>query len=980
MTRRHLFAAGTCLSASAAVLLLAGIRSAAQTQQGLPPERGNEVAEGEVLTSGPMHEAFAKALPANPEPGIVVPHQPPEPIEEIPPDQRPQEEEAVWIPGYWGWDENHKGFVWISGVWRVPPPGAEWVPGYWAKAEDGYQWIAGYWWYQEAPAAEEAVSQEVVYLPDPPATLEAGPSSPLPSEEHFWVPGCWMWHEVRYVWRPGYWAVGVPDWVWVPAHYVWSPSGCIFVAGHWDYTLERRGLLFAPVYFDRVVYTRPAFRYVPTVVINTTVLQTSLFVRPRYCHYYFGDYYAPAYRDAGIVAWFSFHGERRGYDPLFTYHYWRHGRDRTWLANLRQTYEYRAEHVEARPPRTFHEMHRWMERQPAEKTVRLAAHLHEVEEIKDMSVQLTRVDEQHRERYVRLKDQMREFTRQRANVERELHEHAPQQRGEEGRGDDRVATERKPQRAKLPESPFAQFRPDRGAPDVTGRRERAGRSDRQGADAGLAEERDASPPPRPKSESRPGQTEQTPADVARPEMPAQPGAVETATDRPDRDPARPDRAGRRPEPQPGAQPDTTQQTVEQPQAPQSPQTAMPDVPGLPSERSQRPDRAGAEGRLQRPGAEPAVQPGLPQQGLDQRPAMPEGPADSPPTSEQPRLPGSELPGRGPATERPSGAAEMPSPPQPGVAPQQPGITRPGLGDRTPGTDRQLQPPQRPEGSADPFGERGPRGRDRDPSLQRMPQAGPGAAGGTDRPTVPGLPSATDRPAADGQPADSLLNRPDRNTGRPGAGIRSQEGPPGLDRPQIPGPATGLDRPPVPPTRDAQPSPQLPGSGAQGFSPNRPPDMESGRRSRTPGGAPPTRSIPGLDQPQPDAQSPLPGVPGLESGRRARSGESRPDFRSRMDALQERQPPTQMPDVGRPPISPRSGSIPGLERSPQSAPGVVPGSPPSDLGGSRERSARSRGPEGPSAAPAERMERERPSESGRRERSGRSDRGRDRGDD
>jgi len=44
----------------------------------------------QVLASAPIHEAFAKAVALDPEPGIVAPKAPPALIEEIPPNQKPE--------------------------------------------------------------------------------------------------------------------------------------------------------------------------------------------------------------------------------------------------------------------------------------------------------------------------------------------------------------------------------------------------------------------------------------------------------------------------------------------------------------------------------------------------------------------------------------------------------------------------------------------------------------------------------------------------------------------------------------------------------------------------------------------------------------------------------------------------------------------------------------------------------------------------
>jgi len=60
-----------------------------------------------------------------------------------------------------------------------------------------------------------------------------------------------------------------------------------FEPGHWDYALDRRGVLFAPVYFPQSVYSRAGFSYSPSIAIDVGVLSANLFVNPRYDHYYF---------------------------------------------------------------------------------------------------------------------------------------------------------------------------------------------------------------------------------------------------------------------------------------------------------------------------------------------------------------------------------------------------------------------------------------------------------------------------------------------------------------------------------------------------------------------------------------------------------------------------------------------------------------------------------------------------------------------
>ena len=298
----------------------------------------------EVLTRGPLHEAFAETVTFTPEPGIVVKKSPPEAIEELPPDQKPDGENVAWIPGYWAWDEERDDFLWISGVWRALPPDRQWIGGYWAKVTDGHQWISGYW--------ADAKTTELQYYPEPPKTLETGPSTQSPSAEHIWIPGCWVWHDADFAWRPGYWMVAKANWIWVPSHWVWTPNGCLFVDGYWDYAIPRRGIVFAPVFFAQRVYTQPDYYYSPTVVINPVVFVSHIFLRPAYGHYYFGDYYATNYVNVGIYPRYSYH-YRYGFDPLFAYQTWQHREDRGWLASVKQTHIRLQENEGARPPRTF---------------------------------------------------------------------------------------------------------------------------------------------------------------------------------------------------------------------------------------------------------------------------------------------------------------------------------------------------------------------------------------------------------------------------------------------------------------------------------------------------------------------------------------------------------------------------------------------------------------------------------------------------
>lgn len=320
----------------------------------------------DVLTHGPLHEAFAAPVANDPEPGEVVQQPPPEPIDELPPEVQPDGRNVQWIPGYWAWDDVDKRYIWISGVWRDVPPGREWVPGYWTQDAGGHRWVSGYWGV--VPPSGAQVAQEVydatraaeALVAPPPQSLEVGPTSPPPSDQHFWIPGAWIAGDAGYRWRPGYWYNYVPNWVWVPDQYVWTPAGCVFVPGYWDYTLAARGLCFAPVYFNRFVYTRPNYVYRPYCALDIANVALHLFVHPRYPFYCYGNYYGATFASFGYRPWFQLAlGFGRGYhpryyDPLLTYyntHFHRHGIG--YVDRLRGWHAYYDRHLDQRPPLTF---------------------------------------------------------------------------------------------------------------------------------------------------------------------------------------------------------------------------------------------------------------------------------------------------------------------------------------------------------------------------------------------------------------------------------------------------------------------------------------------------------------------------------------------------------------------------------------------------------------------------------------------------
>lgn len=300
----------------------------------------------EVQTRGPVHEAFAEPVVFSATAGLVVPSQPPAPINELAPAVKPTGTHVVWLPGYWGWDDDRQGFIWISGVWRVPPPNSRWVPGYWSNSKDGFLWTPGFW--------TASSTAQIKYLPAPPKSAETGPSRPAPSANHFYIPGHWRARGERYVWQAGYWSQAKPGWVWTPACYLSTPAGAVFVPGRWDYPLTRRGLLFAPAAIDADAAARPGFRFTPRYVVNTTAMTDHLFVRADYRHYYFGDYYDARYAKAGFLPWHAFQDSGEGYVPAYAYARWLYGRDNSgWDARMRAGYQARLDRADGRPPQSW---------------------------------------------------------------------------------------------------------------------------------------------------------------------------------------------------------------------------------------------------------------------------------------------------------------------------------------------------------------------------------------------------------------------------------------------------------------------------------------------------------------------------------------------------------------------------------------------------------------------------------------------------
>jgi hypothetical protein len=337
-----------------AIMMAMGVLFGEATAQ-TPPIPAEE--QPEVLTQGPVHEAFAQPVDLEDQTGLIAPTEPPVDIDEVIPSEKPAGDQFAWIPGYWAWDSDRNGYIWVSGCWRAVPTGMSWVPGYWAKAPGGWQWVAGFW--------EPVSNQEIEYLPAPPELTNIEPTGPAPSPDKMWVPPCWYWYNGQYTQRPGYWLAAQADWVWTPSHYVWTPRGYVFVNGYWDYVLDRRGVLFAPVYFPRPIYQRPGFSYSLSIAVDIGNLELCMFTCPRYSHYYFGDYYDSAYIGIGIFPWFEVDQRHTWYDPIYAHARWRNRAEGPrWEQHQQQDYDRRRADKALRPPRTYRQMESSMNKMP----------------------------------------------------------------------------------------------------------------------------------------------------------------------------------------------------------------------------------------------------------------------------------------------------------------------------------------------------------------------------------------------------------------------------------------------------------------------------------------------------------------------------------------------------------------------------------------------------------------------------------------
>ena len=324
----------TILSSVFGLLIVVASASWAHSQELAADPKNNPI---EVQTRGPLHDAIAQPFGVKPEPGPLVPKEPPAPIPEDPPQQKPDLANVQWVTGYWAWDAPRQEFMWVSGVYRVPPADRNYIPGYWASNADGWRWIPGFW--------ANGKLQDITYAPEPPAPLDRGPALQAPDANSLYLPGTWEWQQDRFVWRPGYWAAAQNGRVWIPPSYLWTPKGYAYVEGYWDYPFQDRGMMFAPVTFNQPLWNDPNWAYQPNFIVSPNSFLDSAFVNGP--GFFFGNYFNPRFGRSGFNPWFTGRGR---YDPVFAYHGWKNP---TWLAGVNQTYAGRTSGSVSGPPLTF---------------------------------------------------------------------------------------------------------------------------------------------------------------------------------------------------------------------------------------------------------------------------------------------------------------------------------------------------------------------------------------------------------------------------------------------------------------------------------------------------------------------------------------------------------------------------------------------------------------------------------------------------
>lgn len=242
------------------------------------------------------HEAYMAPIT-----GLIVlkaiTAEPPPPMKE---DVLPQLDPRLqWIPGYWAWWAPDKDFIWVTGTWRLPPPGMQWIPGSWKRFHEGWVWISGFW--------SSTSKDQLTYIPLPPPQLLEDQAPAQPGADYFWNRGHWSFDAdaQQYNWVTGSWEQMDPYFYLASAHYVWQPEGYVFIPAFWEWPVENRGLVYAPVSIDRSV--RSTAQVKPLLIKQSEeILRQMSLNYPDFLHIYFHHYYHhPDFWGSPAPPWWS---------------------------------------------------------------------------------------------------------------------------------------------------------------------------------------------------------------------------------------------------------------------------------------------------------------------------------------------------------------------------------------------------------------------------------------------------------------------------------------------------------------------------------------------------------------------------------------------------------------------------------------------------------------------------------------------------
>lgn len=250
---------------------------------------------------GPVHEAYFTPITDS----VVyqaIGQTPPDPILERIPTQTAAD--TVWIPGYWDWDIELQDFIWISGIWRKPPPNHQWISGSWKKSDQGWVRLPGFW---SAKPSEELTAIPIA----PPASLEENTGT-SPGTDYFWSPGFWSYNSgtKKYTWMSGSWIPFDEEWILVPAHYVWRDKGFFFIEPYWDWNLTTRGTPYIALNIPQTL--RSGYVSTPSVKTAPQAIYQYYFPwYPNYLHLFQHQYYfsRSQWSDTNSVPpWWSWNG------------------------------------------------------------------------------------------------------------------------------------------------------------------------------------------------------------------------------------------------------------------------------------------------------------------------------------------------------------------------------------------------------------------------------------------------------------------------------------------------------------------------------------------------------------------------------------------------------------------------------------------------------------------------------------------------